>query len=624
MSDLTKVLETYVENMPTLKDPLEINKVKPGTLSVGASNNIVKKEVLRKVQYRTIDEIAESLRKTFGPFGSNTLILKGSDAQTLTTTYSKDGHKCLKNILYNNPIELSIQTQLVDIVAAVDNSVGDGTTSATLLSSEIFKRLCTIEAGMDDKYQYVSPYQLSRDFQAVVSRIQEKILEHSRPFTLKDAYDIAFISTNGNEAVSKEIASLYDQYGLDVYIETGISNTTDSIVKEFDGLTLDEGYSDAAYINTPNGKSDIRNARIYAFQDPIDTVEQCTIFDKIIDDNIIQPIWGDDEDAELVPTVIIAPKISRDMSESIRKLIEALYSFDNSGDLTKKPPILIVTNLLGGNYDMYADIARLCGCRMIKKYIDPKLQEEDIKKGLAPTPETVHQFAGFCEQVVADISSTKFVNPKEMYTDEVDDDGNPIPTVTFSNLMKFLEAELKDATINKDDVRVIHSLKKRLQSLKANMIEYDIGGLTPADRDAIKDLVEDAVKSCRSAYTDGVGYAANFEGFRACLELIHEGPFLDVDTDTNLRYLCILKHIAKAYVDVQSKLYEENPEKVIKRNLEEGSPYNLTTHDWDKKVITSIKTDINILEAISKLITLMVTTEQCYVQVPALNRYTMN
>lgn len=623
MNDLTKVLGT-IEEMPALKDPLEINKVKPGTLSVGASNNIVKKDVLRKVQYRTIDEIAESLRKTFGPFGSNTLILKGSDAQSLTTTYSKDGHKCLKNILYNNPIELSIQTQLVDIVAAVDNTVGDGTTSATLLSSEIFKRLCTIEAGMEKSYKYVSPYQLSRDFQCVATMIKNKIMSHKRPFTLQDAYDIAFISTNGNGIVSKEIADLYNQYGLDVYIETGISNTTDSIVKEFDGLTLDEGYSDAAYINTHNGKSDIRNAKIYAFQDPIDTVELCTLFDKIIDDNIIQPIWGEDEEAEVVPTVIIAPKISRDMSESIRKLVDALYTYDSQGDITRKPPILVVTNLLGGNYDIYADVARLCGCRMIKKYIDAKLQEEDIKRGLAPTPDTIHQFAGSCEQVVADISSTKFVNPKEMFTDEVDNDGNPIPTVTFTNLIKFLEAELKDAAINKDDDRTIHGLKKRLQSLKANMIEYDIGGLTPADRDAVKDLVEDAVKSCRSAYNDGVGYAANFEGLRACLELIDEAPFMDVDEDTKDRYLCILKHIAKAYVDVQSKLYEDDPEFYIKRNLEEGSPFNLTTRDWDGKVITSIKTDIKIIEAISKLITLMVTTEQCYVQVPALNRYTMN
>ena len=617
---MEKLLDTLNEiyNLETPEDPLELKKVKPGTASVGAKNNIVRKNALRKVQYTTMDEIAESIRMTFGPFGSNSLILKGSDAQSLTTAYSKDGHKCLKNILYNNPIELSIQTQLVDVVSHVDNEVGDGTSSATILSSEIFKQLCAIEAMKGNGYKYISPYQLSRDFQKAVSMIQDTIRSHKRDFTLQDVYDIAFISTNGNEIVSKEISYLYDKFGLDVYIETGISNTEDSIIKELDGLTLDEGYSDAAYINTLSGKANIRNAKIYAFQDPIDTIEMCSLFDKIIMDNIINPIWNqdDDDDMEVVPTVIVAPKISRDMSETVRKLVEALYSFETSGNLTAKPPVLIVTNLLGGNMERYMDIARLCGCKMIQKYIDPKVQAEDIKKGIAATPDTIHNFAGFCEEVEADISTTKFVNPKDMYTGELDENGQPIPTVTFANLIQFLEAELKDATANGSDDQTIHSIKKRLQCLKANMIEYNIGGITPADRDAVKDLVEDAVKSCRSASRDGVGFAANFEGLRASLELLN-----DDTVDDQIKHL--LRLIAKAYINVQSKLYENNPDEIIKTNIENGSPLNLTTNEWDKKVITSINTDIKILDAIAKIVTLMVTTEQCYVQVPALNHYTM-
>lgn len=614
MSNLLDILD-LVKKFETPDDPLELKKAKIGQLSVGAKNNIVHKKALRRVQYKTIDEIAESLRMTFGPYGSNTLILKGSDAQSLTANYSKDGHKCLKNILYNNPIELSIQTQLIDVVSHVDNEVGDGTTSATILSAEIFKQLSGIEVGAyKDGYEYVSPYQLSRDFQKAVSAIQEKVKSHKRDFTLDDVYNIAFISTNGNHEVASELKYLYEKFGLDVYIETGISNTEDSIIKELDGLTLDEGYSDPAYINTMDGKANIRNAKIYAFQDPVDTIEMVTLFEKIINDNIIKPLWADeDDDAEVVPTVIIAPKLSRDMSETIKKLIEALYAFDQHGNITSKPPVLVVTNLLGGNLDKYMDIARLCGCKMIHKYIDAKLQEEDIKKGIAPTPDTIHSFAGFCEEVESDISATKFVNPAEMYTGEFDENGEPVPTQTFTNLVKFLNAELENAKSNGEDDATIHSLKKRLQSLKANMIEYNIGGITIADRDAVKDLVEDAVKSCRSAANDGVGYAANFEGLRACLELI------ETEEDEQIKNILIL--IAKAYINVQSKLYEEDSDRFIELNLENGCPYNLTTGEWDEKVITSINTDIKILDAISKIVTLMVTTEQCYVQVPALNHY---
>ena len=40
-----------------------------------------------------------------------------------------------------------------------------------------------------------------------------------------------------------------------------------------------------------------------------------------------------------------------------------------------------------------------------------------------------------------------------------------------------------------------------------------------------------------------------------------------------------------------------------------------------KNVLCSINTDIEILDAISRIVTLMVTSNQSLVQVPALNRY---
>lgn len=615
-------LITALEKVNNFDASLSKDDLKPKTVQaqVGAKNNIVKKDALRKVQYATMDEIADALRVTFGPFGSNSLILSGNDAQTLVASYSKDGHKCLKHILYNNPIELSIQTQLIDVVSHVDNEVGDGTTSATLLSAEIFKNLCGIEAGKVANYNYISPYQLARDVQNAVDKIKERVLSKKRDFTLDDVYDIAFISTNGNAKISEDIKSIYERFGLDVYIDTSISNTEDSQIKIYDGMTLDEGYSDAAYINTLDGKASIRDAKVYAFQDPIDTIEMVSLFEKIVYDNIIGPLNDDDWESELVPTVIVSPKISRDMAESITRIVDMMYTYNNQGMITQKPPLLIVTNLLGGNVEPFFDIARLCGCKFIRKYIDRKLQDEHIKQGLAPTLETIHDFAGYCELVESDISATKFVNPKDMYehdetgATELDNNGNPIPTPIFSNLINFVEAELKNAIDNSEDDRTIYQIRRRLQSLKANMVEFSVGGITIADRDAVKDLVEDAVKSCRSASRDGVGYAANFEGLRATLELLNEAK--DESEEA------IFELIGKAYVNLQSKLYEDNPIERIKTNLEEGSPYNLTTNKYDKKVITSIQTDIKILDAIAKIVTLMVTTEQCLVQVPALNHYT--
>ena len=604
---------------------IDLEKMKFNKVQLSSKNNIVDKKALRRVQLQTLDTIERSLQCTFGPTASSTVILTGSDATTLVANYSKDGRKCLKHLLFSDAIELSIRTQLDDIVSHVDQEVGDGTTSATLLSAEVFKKLCAME---EEKGKARYPYKVSRDFKAAVKLIQDEIITNRQEPTLENIKRIAFVSTNGNEEVADKIYNIYKEFGLDCFIDVGTSNTEDDQIKIFDGLTIDEGYSDAAYINTQQGKSVIRNANVYVFEDPIDTPEMGAFLDKIIEDNIFRPIMEND-DENIVPTVIMSPKISRDMSQTITRLVEYLYKYDSNNDYGGKPPILIVTNL-GAYLEQYLDIGRLCGATFIKKYIDPAIQKQDIEKGVAPTPETIHKFAGKCEQVEAGVRTTKFIVPDKMYEKDengivkVDDNGDPIPTPVLTNLFKFLEGQLIDAKQNNEDDRTIYRLKKRLQSLKANMVELNVGGITIADRDETKDLVEDAVKSCRSAANVGVGYGANFEGFYACYKIINGEHYEELSDGIKEMLFVILS----AYSEVLSILYgstdgvTKDIVDLLKISVEvEKSPYNVVSEAFDKSVLTSIDTDIKILDAISKIVTLMFTTEQCYVQVPALNHY---
>src|SRR5699024_987933 len=107
-------------------------------------------------------------------------------------------------------------------------------------------------------------------------------------------------------------------------------------------------------------------------------------------------------------------------------------------------------------------IARLCGCKYIKKYIDPEIQKKDQESGMAPTLDTIHEFAGSAELVSADMSKTKFINPKDM----INGSG------AYDALVQFLKAEIDNATKNNDDELTISRLKKRLKCLEANMIDF--------------------------------------------------------------------------------------------------------------------------------------------------------
>ena len=395
---------------------------------------------------------------------------------------------------------------------------------------------------------------------------------------------------------------------------------------------MDVGYSDVAYVNGADGYATIRDARVYYFLDPIDTREMISLFEKIIIENIMEPMQND---MDMIPTVIVSPIMSRDMSSLMEQVITMMYKYNEAGLISQKPPLLVITNL-GVYSDYFNDISRLCGCKPICKYNDEKIYEADVKSGRAPTLDNVVTFYGQCDEVSAGVDKTKFIGPHLIYKRDEndnlikDENGDPVYSETYNIVLSSLEGELVNAQNSKADVNTIANLKRRINSLKANMIDFLVGGMSISDRDAKRDLVEDCVLSCRSAAKNGVGFAANFEGYMAAmitwkrLKDLREQGGIEVDTCDEMMALII----ASAYKKMQEKLYstyETDPEKVeqiITDGVEKyGNPFNLATELYDGKVITSIDTDAVILDSISKIIVPMFTANQAMLPSPVGNKY---
>lgn len=566
-------------------------------------SNVVPKNKLREVQLKTLTELAEYLTQSFGPIGSNSLI----KLDKAKNKYTKDGHTILSNIRYNGIIEMAIQEDIEDITRHIVKTVGDGTTSAVILSSLIFRELAKIEETSG-----VTPYELIRVFDEVSKKIISYIDENKKDATLDDIYNIAFTSTNGNDEIAKNIQNIYSEYGMNVFIDVSISNTSDNMLKAYDGMTLSSGYSDSCFINTAkNNLSSIRNAHLYVFEDPIDTPEMCAFLDKIIATNIISAYEKSDINL-MVPTVILAPKISRDLSTYMEKVA----TFMTGLPLEQRPKLNIITNIYQA--EQFMDIAKLAGAKLIKKYLDPKIQQADIENGLAPTLDTICDFCGFVEHVESSSTKTKFINPKYMY------DSNGEYTDTFKGLLAFLEAELEKAKNEGADNNVTGTLKRRINSLKSNMVEYLVGGITVADRDAARDLVEDAVLNCRSAANYGVGFGANFEGFCAARKYMHNWISVGDDNEEPPIEYKVGEAIFNAYKDLIKILYRNMDGDAIIEGYEYYSipyPINVLTKEQDNKILTSIESDKIILESISRIVTIMLTSNQAIVPTPGLNIY---
>jgi chaperonin GroEL len=596
------------------------------TARIKAVSNIVPKNVLREVQLETIERIANALANSYGPSGSTTLIRKGDDVKgSGVTAYTKDGHSILGAIKFNKPIEMSILDDLKDITRNTVKTVGDGTTSAVILSYEIFRALNEI---ISDHSNFTEKAVVA-ELQKVVKDITTIIENSKQKPTIDKIYQIALTSTDGNEEVASSIREIYEQFGLGVYIDVGISNTTNHMVKTYEGLTIDGGYFNPCFINrAKDAVSELQNPNIYIFEDPIDNNYTLNLCYKIVEQNLIAPLTkyntlvqqGNQAEAdavianELKATAIITPTFGRDIRSQMDNIIDMM----SSSKIEQRAPLTIITGMT--DVDRLADLATMTGAKTIKKYVDPEVQKSDVEKGIAPTLDNVAtEFGGKAELLVADTKTTKVINPELMF--DIDEEGKRVFSSEYNNLLASLEAQLAQLDTVKESATEVNVLRRRIQSLKCNMVDYLIGGVSYTDRDALKDAVEDAVLNCRSAAKEGIGYAANFEGLRAAYEVAEVTSNLSPirEAVSNAVYKAYANTVARIYVDYMA-VEDIEQDDLIKTLIERNKPIDVTGND--REVLSSIKTDPTTLQAIVDIVGLMFKTNQFLCPIPDMNTYT--
>ena len=563
--------------------------------------NVVDGKTLHEIQSSVLSTLKNYLSNSFGPYGSTTIIKKGKTE----TIYTKDGHTILENIHFNGIVEEDVKDNIETITRHVVATVGDGTTSAVIISNLIFNDLLDL---LDKGY---IPKVILDTFESVVKELKVRILANSRKCEIDDIYDICMISTNGDEDLSKEIYQVYKKYGTNVFIDVSPSLSETTFLKVYDGMVLNTGLGDQYYVNNANNTCAIDNPEVYFFEHPIDTREMAVYLDAILEHNILSAIKSKDP-SMYTPTVILAPNISQDLSAYMDYLSAAMENTEPAN----RPPLLILTGM--HQVEELYDIADLCGAKQIRKYIDDNMRKMDIENGNAPTPETIFKWAGHCSKVESDTTKTKFVRPDNMYIGDTEEH-----SMMYKNRINFLEKELAASKERGDDAHAVGTLKRRINSLKSNMVEIFVGGISSSDRDSVRDLVEDAVLNCRSACVNGVGWGANFNTVLAITDMQDELK----NTKTDELYANIVEIISNAYESVVKTLYKTASNKnssvdyIYDKSIRHRGPINLRTNIFDDKVKCSIEGDIIILESISKIVGLMATSNQFILQNPVNNVY---
>lgn len=639
------------------------------------ATNVVKGKTLRQAQLRALELFANTIVETYGPMGGYTAYSYQDGSSTASklkpffSNYTKDGLQVMKRIDTDKPIESLIREEIITICINVVKKIGDGTTSATILSYMIFKGLLQLlDEGKYTKREIIN------SFKHVIEEGSNIIKDSPKTCTIEDIYNIAMTSTNGNEFIAETIKGIYEESGKDVFIDVQASNDEKTIVKTYNGMIYEAGYIDPAFANTTTSnkketpKCELNNPNVYVFESPIDTPDMINIVKLIIDrdieskNRIAQEQYNAGKKVTSFPTpvVIISPTISRDANGYIDSLILA---FTNAKP-DQRPPLCLVTNLDNDNQYL-TDIKQMTGGRFIKKYMDPKTYKMDKEQNLAvnDTGSNIGFFAGKAEKVIIDATSTRIINPQNMYNK----DGSY--SDFFNEYIHNLEANLALLEETREELVKIGKLKRRINLLKGNMVDLYVGGLgETSDRMVLMDSVEDAVLNCRSAVKDGVGRGANYEGlitffnlsncYHTVLDELADGterPYKEIKEAMLNLEICDM--IASAYLELVSKIYEpyfdnidkaksfvlltlttfeednENYQKLSKyfdesildqlKENKKAIPFNIVTEKFDNRVLTSIQTEPVILHSIDKIVSLLFNTTQFLLPDARFNIYEM-
>ncbi len=429
----------------------------------------------RKKLLDGVTKLADAVRITMGPKGRNVVLEKSYGSPSIIN----DGVTIAREIDLDDPYE-NLGAQLVKEAAGKTNDLaGDGTTTATVLTHEIYKEgLKNVTAG-------ASPIPIKRGIDKAVSAIVAELKVISRKVENKNEIaQVATISANNDFEIGTMIADAMEKVGRDGVVTIEESKTAETTVETTDGLQFDQGYlSPYMFTNSETMES------IYESSDssPLKILVSADRLDNI--DDIVPILKSTKQTGGSL--LIIADEISNDvlsilvlnkMQIGIKIVAVKAPGF---GDIRK---------------DLLGDIAALTGATLISKEVGHELKKIDLNNDL-----------GQARKIVVDKVSTTII----------DGAGN-------KDLIKARVATIKKQIDDSSDWER-DKLKERLSKLTGGVAVISVGAATETEMIEKKARVEDALHATRAAVAEGIVPGGGVALLRARKVLLDLGDKLSAE-----------------------------------------------------------------------------------------------
>lgn len=402
---------------------------------------IYKFEEARQKIESAIDAIADPVRHTLSPKGSNVIFEDDKLAQHVTN----DGATIAKNIALKDDLQNQIVSVVRSAALKTNNDAGDGTTTTTMFIQSLVKSgFRLIDQGWN-RMQLKS--ELEKSCSSIVKRISEQKIDVK---SNNDIYNIARISGNNDDEIAHNMVRVMEVAGNNgmIFLQPSLNGETE--------IVEDTGFNIESGIYSPE-----------LLEDGSFTKSQEDVYVLVTDKLIYYP-----EEAETI--------IRTALDNNYKKICIVAKSFKG-----KSLP-LFVTNHQRGVIDI-----------MLVAHPEVTDTDNTAVSDLAAYlgGKLVTEKAG---SLVNNLSAADFTLARRVYS-------NPQKTVitsidgkikTKESRIKFIKDELKKEPDNE-------KLKKRLASLTNGTVTIKIGGTTPLEVNERIYRYEDAINATRAAMLNG-------------------------------------------------------------------------------------------------------------------------
>lgn len=406
---------------------------------------IIFEEEARELLQTGIKTLANIVAVTLGPKGRNIGLEKSWGAPTITN----DGASIVKDIELKNKYENMGVAIAKEVVQAIKEKCGDGTTTGTLL-------LCTlVEAGVKLIASGASPIGIKRGMDKAVEAVVKHIESSAIPIKTKaEKCNIATVSASGNKEVGELIAEAMEKVGDSGAITIEEGKTTETSIEIVKGMKFDRGYV-SPYLCTNAEKMIIEMNR-----------PQILLVDKKISNihellPILQSIASTGKELLIIAEDFEGDTLSTLVVNRLRGTLKvAAVKAPGFGDRRKA---------------MLEDIAVLTGATVVS---------EETGMSLKEIPNTV---LGSAEKVTITKESTTIVDGAGSQD-------------RIGARVKQLEGEIAHATSSYDKEK----LTERKSKLSGGVAVINLGAFTQPEMQQKKQLFEDSLNSTKAALEEGV------------------------------------------------------------------------------------------------------------------------